>query len=471
MSFSNMKNLNAGASLDRARSVAHRGRRLATLLQILGAIGALALSAVTAHAAASSSLPAFPGAEGFGATTPGGRGGKVLFVTNLDDSGPGSFRAACEADGPRIVIFRVSGTIALKKTITVTKPFLTIAGQTAPGDGICLRGYPFGIASHDVVVRYLRSRLGDETNQESDCIDLLNGAHDCVLDHCSATWSIDECLSTSGVDANCTIQWCLIGESLWHSKHAKGPHGYGSLARANGPISWHHNLWIHNDARNPRLGDAYDRPPSPTFDVRNNVIYDFGGTASGLTQGHWIANYVGNYIRPGPSSTAKFPIHIGNKPADSNITFYLTGNIFEGNDELTADNSKFIDAYELEGKPQAKTVATPFPTAPVKTVSAKEALELVLASVGASLPVRDSVDTRLVNHVRTHGGKLINSQTEVGGWPELKSGPVPADTDNDGMPDAWETAHGLNPRDASDAVKLAKSGYSNVEEFIASLGR
>ena len=429
----------------------------------------LLLALALASSAPAADLPAFPGAEGFGANTPGGRGGKVLFVTNLDDSGPGSLRAACDTDGPRIVLFRVAGTIALKRPITVTKPFLTIAGQSAPGEGVCVRDATFGIQTHDVIVRYLRSRLGDVTAREEDAIDLLNGAHDCILDHCTATWSIDECLSTSGNDQNCTIQWCLIGESLRNSKHAKGPHGYGSLARANGPMSWHHNLWIHNDARNPRLGDAYDRPPSPTFDVRNNVMYDFGGTASGLTQGHWVANYVGNYLRPGPSSTAKAPIHIGNKPVDSDITFYISGNIFEGHDEMNADNSKFIDAYEIEGKPQARTVATPFATAPVTTVSAKEALELVLASVGASLPVRDAVDARLVNHVRTRAGKMINSQTEVGGWPDLKSGPLPVDTDNDGIPDSWETAHGLNPRDPADAMQLAKSGYSNIEEFLNSV--
>jgi hypothetical protein len=409
-------------------------------------------------------LPAFPGAEGFGATTPGGRGGKVIFVTNLDDSGPGSLRAACEADGPRIVLFRVAGTIALKRPITVTKPFLTIAGQSAPGDGVCLRDATFGIATHDVIVRYLRSRLGDETSQEADCIDLLNGAYNCILDHCSATWSIDECLSTSGNNQNCTIQWCLIGESLRQSKHAKGSHGYGSLARANGPISWHHNLWIHNDARNPRLGDNYGRGPTfPTFDVRNNVMYDFGGTASGLTQGILKVNYVGNYLRPGPSSKAKTPITVGN-PSD--LTYFIRDNIIEGSDALTADNTKFFSATEFEGKRQVQTVDTPFAAPPVKTVSAKDALELVLASVGASLPVRDAVDARLVNHVRTKAGKMINSQTEVGGWPDLKSGPLPADTDNDGMPDAWETARNLNPRDASDAAKLAKSGYSHIEEYV-----
>jgi hypothetical protein len=201
--------------------------------------------------------------------------------------------------------------------------------------------------------------------------------------------------------------------------------------------------------------------------VRNNVIYDFGATASGLTQGHFTANYVANYVRPGPSSKAKTPIHIGNKPVDSNITFFLRDNVFDGNDELTADNAKFVDAYEINGKPQAKTVTTPFPAAPVKTVPAKEALELVLATVGASLPVRDPVDLRLVNDVRTRGGQIINSQTEVGGWPVLKSAPPADDTDNDGIPDAWETAHGLNPRDASDASAInPKSGYTHLEEYV-----
>ncbi len=412
-------------------------------------------------------LPAFPGAEGFGADTPGGRGGRVIFVTNLDDAGPGSLRAACEAEGPRIVMFRVAGTIALKNPITVTKPFLTLAGQSAPGDGVCLRDASFGIATHDVVVRYLRVRLGDESGRESDCIDLLHGAYNCILDHCSATWSVDECLSTSGDNRDCTIQWCLIGESLNQSKHAKGKHGYGSLARANGPISWHHNLWIHNDARNPRLGDNYGRGGLyPTFDVRNNVIYNFGGTASGLTQGILQVNYVGNYLRPGPSSRAAKPITVGHP---SQLTYFIRDNVFEGRDELTADNTQFFTVVEHEGKRIVHTVATPFAAPPVKSVSAREALELVLASVGASRPVRDSADARLVEHVRTRTGKLIDSQDEVGGWPVLKSAPLPADTDNDGLPDAWELAHGLDPKNPADANAVAKSGYTQIEEFLNSL--
>jgi pectate lyase len=440
----------------------------ATHFLVLGIL--FSLSALLAPAADSpvSNLPAFPGAEGFGANTPGGRGGKIFLVTNLNDSGPGSFREACLADGPRIVVFRVSGTIALKTPITVTKPFLTIAGQTAPGGGICLRDATFGIATHDVIVRHLRSRLGDETTREADALDVLNGSRNVIIDHCSATWSIDEALSLSGNNQNITVQWCLIGESLRQSKHAKGPHGYGSLARANGPVTFHHNLWIHNDARNPRLGDNYGRGPTfPRFDVRNNVIYNYGGTASGLTQGNLEANYVANYIRPGPSSKAKTPITVGNKPLDSDLQFHIRDNIFEGNEELTRDNTKFFSAYEIDGKRQVRTFDQPFAAPPVKTVSARNVVELVLATVGASLPQRDSADARLVDHVRTRTGTMINSQTEVGGWPELVAAPAPADADQDGMPDAWEAKHGLNPKDAGDAaLDSDQDGYTNLEEFL-----
>jgi hypothetical protein len=422
-------------------------------------------ASLSCAAATSATLPAFPGAEGFGTMTPGGRGGRVIFVTNLDDAGPGSFRVACDAEGPRIVLFRVGGTIRLKRPLTVMNPFLTIAGQSAPGDGICLRDESFGIATHDVVVRFLRSRLGDESSRESDCIDLLHGAHDCIIDHCSATWSIDECLSLSGDVQNCTIQWCLIGESLNQSKHAKGKHGYGSLARANGPVSWHHNLWIHNDARNPRLGDNYGRGGSPRFDVRNNVIYNYGGTASGLTQGKFEANYVANYIRPGPSSRAKTPITVGD-PSD--LRFHIRDNVFEGNEALTADNTQFFQPPELRA--QVRTVEAPFEAPAVKTVPARAALELVLASVGACVPARDGVDARLVQHVRARTGSLIDSQAQVGGWPRLPPGVAPLDTDNDGMPDEWEKRHGLDPRNSADAMGDANGdGYTNLEEYLNEL--
>lgn len=421
-------------------------------------------------------LPAFPGAEGFGSTTPGGRGGKTLFVTNLNDDGPGSLRTACDADGPRTVIFRVSGTIALKSQITVKTPYLTIAGQTAPGDGICLRDAPFGVATHDVIIRYLRCRLGDVTSREEDSLDVFHGSSNVIYDHCTATWSIDECLSLSGNNQNITIQWCLIGESLNNSKHHKGPHGFGSLARANGPVSFHDNLWIDNASRNPRLGDNYGKGPTfPTFDVRNNIIYDFGHTASGLTQGNLKVNYVANYICPGPSSTARTPITIGQK---SHMQFFIRGNIFDGNEALTADNSRFFNKTKLEetGKDGTKElkqevyfVDEPFAAPHVTTVPASKLLDFVLPTVGASLPKRDSVDTRLVNDVRNRTGKIIDSQTQVGGWPELKSTEPPKDSDQDGIPDDWEIAHHLNPNDPSDANVIAKDGYSNLEHYLNGL--
>ncbi len=432
---------------------------------ILLAVLTLTLPPVAgADAGAAPGLPAFPGAEGFGATTPGGRGGRVLVVTNLDDSGPGSLRAACEAEGPRTVIFRVAGTIALKQAVIVRNPYLTLAGQTAPGDGICLRDYPFQVATHDVIVRYLRSRLGDVTGRAEDCIDFYHGASNSIVDHCSATWSIDECLSLSGNNANLTVQWCLIGESLNRSKHPKGAHGYGSLSRANGPVSWHHNLWLHNDARNPRLGDNYGRPPYPRFDVRNNVIYDFGQTCSGLTQGRLEVNYVANYIKSGPSSLAPTPIRVG---APSELRYFIQGNLFVGHDAMTADNALFFDPVEIDGKRQVEIVPEPFAAPAVTTVPAADVPDFVLQRVGASRPIRDPVDARLVDEVRRGGGHIINSQADVGGWPDLKSGPVPVDSDNDGMPDAWEAQHGLNPHDASDAAADSdRDGYTNLEEYL-----
>jgi pectate lyase len=412
----------------------------------------------------SRAIPAFPGAEGFGSTTPGGRGGRVMFVTNLDDAGPGSFRAACDAVGPRVVVFRVSGLITLATPIVIKNPYITIAGQTAPGDGICLRNYTFVIATHDVVVRYLRSRLGDLSGQEADSITLASGAENVILDHCSATWSIDEALSLAGNVSNVTVQWCLIAEGLNHSKHTKGAHGYGSLSRANGPVTWHHNLWAHNNSRNPRLGDNYGRPPYPTFDVRNNVIYDYGEIASGLTQGVLKVNYVANYIRPGPSSKAGTPIRIG---GPSDLSFYIRANVFEGNGALTADNSQFFDPVIIEGKRQVQTVAAPFNAPSVKTGSAQGAYEVVLRLVGASLPQRDAIDARIVDEVRQRKGAIIDSQEQVGGWPALDSKAAPLDSDADGMPDSWERRHGLNPHDPADgAGDKDGDGYTNLEEYL-----
>ncbi|HVT91145.1 MAG TPA: hypothetical protein VHD56_19990 [Tepidisphaeraceae bacterium] len=410
-----------------------------------------------------SGIPAFPGAEGFGALTPGGRGGTVYEVTNLNDSGPGSFRDAV-SEAHRTVIFRVSGTIDLQKPLIIDQPFITVAGQTAPGDGICVRYFTFRVQSHDVVVRFIRSRLGDQHEQEDDAIGIMNGCRNVILDHCSATWSVDEGLSTSGDDDHITVQWCLIAEGLNHSIHAKGNHGYGSLARANGSVSWYHNLWAHNKSRNPRLGDAYGRGSHPFFDVRNNVMYDFGEICSGLTQGIFNANYVGNYIRPGPSTTAKFPIHVGGA---SDLNFFIQGNIYEGNEELTRNNSGFIDPKKITGETHVKIADKAFQSPVMNTLSAENAYKAVLASVGGSLPKRDAADAKIIQEVIDRKGSLINSQNEVGGWPELKSAPAPIDSDHDGLPDEWEAAHGLNPKDPADAqLDSDKDGYTNLEEYL-----
>lgn len=426
---------------------------------------ALALVALAAEAVGPA---AFPGAEGFGTHTPGGRGGRVIEVTNLDDAGPGSFRAACEAEGPRIVVFRVAGIIDLEKAIVVRNPYITIAGQTAPGEGICLRGRIFDVSTHDAVVRFLRCRAGDVAGKEIDAINVGHGARRVVLDHCSANWGVDECLSLSGDVADVTVSWCIIGEALNRSVHKKGSHGYGTLARASGGVSFHHNLWIHNAARNPRLGDNYGKGPFPTFDIRSNVMYDYGGACTGNTQGRMKVNYVGNYVRPGPSSRARKPISVG---GPSDMEFFLRGNVWDGHAAETADNAAWFDSTEGEGI-RVRVVERPFDAPPVRTEGAAEALEAVLAGVGATAPVRDVVDRRLVEHVRSRGGKIIDSQNDVGGWPRYRPAEPPADSDHDGMPDEWEKARGLDPRNGKDAAKDRDGdGYTNVEEYMNGLAR
>lgn len=411
--------------------------------------------------------PAFPGAEGFGAQTPGGRGGRVLFVRNLNDSGPGSFRDAVTAKGPRTVVFHVSGLITLASRIEVTEPFLTVAAQTAPGDGICLRGSEFSIKTHDVILRYLRFRPGDISKSEVDGMDIMGDSYNVIVDHCSATWSIDEDLSPSGNIHNITVQWCLIAEGLNRSIHAKGAHGYGSLVRATGGVTLHHNLWAHNEERSPRLGDNYLRPPYPVFDVRNNVMYDWGKICSGMTGDHISANYTDNYIRPGPSSNLKRGIIVLTDTAD--VRYYLSGNVVEGRPAWTADNVLLFDRKEFNGRKLFATVERPFEAPPVHTTDAEEALRDVLRSAGAILPRRDPVDARIVHEVETKTGSVIDSEWEVGGWPEYHSVRPPRDSDLDGIPDDWERAHGLNPDDPSDAQKVGADGYTNLERYLNEL--
>lgn len=412
--------------------------------------------------------PAFPGAEGFGSRTPGGRGGRVLIVRSLDDAGAGSLREALTAKGPRLVVFRTGGLITLRSPIEVAEPYLTIAGQTAPGDGVCIRGNGVVIRTHDVVVRHLRFRPGDTAGIETDGLSIGGGAHDVVVDHCSAGWSTDEGLSLAGDARDVTVQWSLIAEALNRSVHHKGAHGYGSLVRANGGVTLHHNLWAHNEARNPRLGDDYLRPPIPTFDVRNNVIYDYGQICSGMTGDRLSANYVANYIRPGPSSRKGRGVIVLTDTAA--VAFHVAGNLVEG-EEPPADGERLFDRVEAAGRSLVTLAEKPFEAPPVRTTSAADALRAVLAGAGATRPRRDAVDARIVREAETGAGRVIDSQREVGGWPAYATAPPPPDGDEDGMPDGWERDRGLDPGNPADAALVGASGYTNVEIYLNELAQ
>ncbi|MFB3826607.1 MAG: pectate lyase [Bryobacteraceae bacterium] len=415
-------------------------------------------------------VPAFPGAEGFGAGTPGGRGGRVLVVTTLADSGPGSLRAACETGGPRVIVFGVSGIIDLKSELQLKEPFATIAGQSAPGDGICLRNYPLRIATHDVILRFIRSRLGTAAGQALDGLTVTDGGENVIIDHCSASWAVDENLSPSGRIRNITVQWCISSEGLMRSVHRKGVHSYGSLVRATGGVTLHHNLWAHNNGRNPMIGDAYHRKPWPTFDVRNNVTYDYGYQCLGTVTDFVSANYVANYIKPGPSTNpAKKPVSIA---PTADAKFYIRDNFVEGRADLTGDNRLMFNITERKGRKLVTVVEEPFAAPPVTATPAREAFEAVLAGAGCTRPVRDAVDQRIVADVRNGAGRIIDTPEQAGGWPAYRSARPLPDNDGDGMPDQWERAHGLNPRDPKDAAADRDGdGYTSIEEYLNELAK
>jgi formylglycine-generating enzyme required for sulfatase activity len=440
------------------------------------AILALGLWLYSAGAEPAKYLPVFPGAEGYGAFTPGGRGGKALFVTSLQDYDPskgeaaiaGSFRQALLTRGPRTILFRVSGTIFLKGELTVRDPYLTIAGQSAPGEGVCVARCLFRVETHDVVIRYMRFRLGDEARIESGTFQVGLGQN-VILDHCSISWSTDENCTLHHQNArNLTLQWCLISESLNRSYHPKGEHGHGSLLRsADGGFSIHHCIYAHNNSRNPRPG-GYPDKPGLLLDFRNNIVYDWGEVSgySGL-EGTRL-NYVGNYFKPGPS-TAEAVRSYAFSPKTFRTKIYLEDNFMYGYPEKTAKNWLMVRKWgDYEGTVKdTNCVAEPFPAPPITLSSAEQAFEKVLAGVGATLPKRDSADARVVEHVRSGTGRIIDSQKEVGGWPELKQGPVPVDSDSDGMPDEWEKQFGLDPNNPADAAQDPDAdGYTNLEEYL-----
>jgi len=439
-------------------------------------------------------LVAFPGAEGWGKYTVGGRGGAVYEVTNLDDSGPGSLRAAVQAYGPRTVVFRVSGTIMLNSNLTINNPYITIAGQTAPGDGICLRKYPLVISANQVIVRYIRVRLGDESGGESDAISARDQKN-IILDHVSASWSQDETVSIYWCDS-ITVQWCLITESLYNSNHPKGAHGYGGIWGGS-RSTYHHNLLAHHSSRNPRFASGCGNT-----DFRNNVIYNWGFNsayggeaydttwASPLTQ----VNMVANYYKKGPATKSGVVYRIINPSTRSGLTGYgywhLSENYVYGYPTATADNWTYgVQGPTAEEKAAIKS-NDPFPWSPISQGSAEQSYLSIIPNVGAVRPKRDSVDLRVVRNLmngdatfegptyRTVQGfptsapitGIIDSQTDVGGWPVLSSLPAPADGDHDGMPDDWENSHGLNANDPSDRNGIGENGYTNVESYINSVG-
>lgn len=415
---------------------------------------------------------AFPGAEGFGRFTTGGRGGKVVEVTNLNDSGLGSLRAAIEDEGVRTIVFRVSGTIVLQSFLTIEKGDITIAGQTAPGDGICIRDYPLIVDADNVIIRYIRSRLGDVHHLAEDALSALF-RRDIIIDHCSFSWGTDE-VATVRDNVNTTMQWCIISESLYHSYHPKGDHGYGGIWGGKG-ATFHHNLLSDHSSRNPRFdGSRYHHEPEKEIvDFRNNVIYNWGfNSAYGGEGGN--QNIISNYYKYGPGSKHKNRIV---EPWDSTGRWYVTDNFVYGYPEVTADNwaGGVQGEYANFGR-----VNSPFPHPAIITQSAEEAYELVLANAGAVFPKRDSVDARIIREIRsgteTYGGAwgassgIIDSQTQVGGWPKLKSSEAPKDSDSDGMPDSWEEAHGLNPENPDDRNDdQNQDGYTNLENYLNEL--
>jgi hypothetical protein len=376
---------------------------------LLMAIAAVSTSAVMA----ADSLPAFPGAEGFGATTPGGRGGKVYEVTNLNDDGPGSLREAIDARGPRTVVFRVSGTINLDSEIEVNSANLTIAGQTAPGDGICLRKQTFRIAADDVVIRYIRFRRGDETRKMGSGIRI----HDCqnvVIDHCSVSWSCDEGINTWQHGKHLTVQWCLVSEAL-HDTPMHAGHGYAATLGGEN-VSYHHNLFANCPGRNPSIGGHNtDEFKTVNMDFRNNVVFNWEHrTMDGKP---WSINVINNYYKPGPASRfADRLVRIDKIPNAPQGRWYIDGNCIEGQDEINKDNWKGV-AGGAAINPLDWRAQKPFEVAPVKTLPANEVFDVVLADVGATLPCRDPVDLRAINDARTgrtaYRNGIVNSQAQA----------------------------------------------------------
>ncbi len=492
-----------------------------TNMQIKRLSWALLLSAamLPASAVTKEKTPAFPGAEGFGRYVTGGRGGAVYHVTSLEDDGSvGTLRWALSQKGTRTVVFDVSGTIFLKSELSLSQGNVTIAGQSAPGDGICVADYPFTIKASNVIIRYMRFRLGNRqvAYHEGDGLGGMD-QQNIIVDHCSVSWSIDECLSVYGCK-NLTVQWCLVSQSLRNSGHTKGAHGYGGNWGGSG-ATYHHNLMAHHDSRVPRLGPRPSTQEDERMDLRNNVFYNWGGNGCYGGEGMNV-NIVNNYYKPGPYTfkkstqiqqriagigirTSEYTGHDTSTPNAWDKmwhvwgTFYVNGNVNPAqkavtNDNWTygiknqIDNSKCDYTFNSTVESEMK-LSAPINFMGVTTHTAEDAYARVLDYAGACLH-RDAVDKVMVSDAKNCGATYTGSTSSMPGiidsqddlkpknaasdwsaWPTLSSTAAPADTDGDGIPDEWETAHGLNPNDAADGKAKNDDGYTNLEVYLNSI--
>lgn len=406
---------------------------------------ALLLLAIFASIISFAQELAFPGAEGFGKYTSGGRGGRVMIVTNLNDSGPGSFREAVEAEGARIVVFEVDGDIHLESPLRIENDNITIAGQSAPGDGICLCDSPLIINASNVIIRYIRCRLGDKYVQDSDAVSGGRyGQKNVILDHISSSWSIDECLSIYKTE-NLTVQWCLIASSLRQSKHTKGAHGFGGIWGGLN-ASFHHNLLAHHSSRNPRFSSVEG---TKNVDYRNNLVYNWGFKAAYGGGRHGEINFCQNYYKAGPGT--ENPARILDVSDDGTSRYYVSGNYVHGEPEVTANNRLGVGGKN----PEVAVVEKEFPYSPIKTHEGEELLKVVLEKAGCSHK-RDSFDKAVCDQVATGtapwGDKgFINTPEESGGFPILKHKKPRTDKNRNGIPD-----------------KLEKK-YSDIEDYLNSL--
>lgn len=451
---------------------------------------------------------AFPGAAGAGRFTTGGAGGDVYTVTSLADSGEGTLRWAIEKSGKRTIVFAVGGVIALEKQLVIRNDDVTIAGQTAPGAGICLKNHTLRVDANNVIIRFIRCRMGDEAKEEDDAMNGYQknypGKRNIIIDHCSMSWSTDECASFYG-NTDFTMQWCIVSESLTNSIHGKGKHGYGGLWGGS-PATFHHNLLAHHSNRTPRLcGSRYsNRADMEQVDLINNVIYNWSSEGAYGAQGGSY-NVMNNYYKPGPVASHTgvhcrfFTAYVDDgENAQAKGTygrFYLSGNYMADREglkwpaEVAAANADNTSATAFVVKNDELPAEDLLASSPFEILddysfmqTAQEAFESVLQTAGASNK-RDKIDTRIVNETRngTYSRKgsngsdygFIDTQSDAEGWGEyVETHSEEPDTDGDGMPDTWEETHGLNPNDPSDRNDTdvdENKVYTNLEMYLNGL--